>query len=250
MEYTLDYQEKDQRAIYGTASFSQSSITIPAGQKSSIDVSITPPSDIDPTKLPVFGGYVAITSDDESFHIPYVGPPYSLWNTPYLQIQNSSDSTIFPRIWSYNTDHSVLTTDTGVLEFVASNGFGSSLPTLQWTREFRVDVLPANTTIQANHYGFDKDAEYEYKPSTFTPNSTVFEHESFGTLSLLQGYNWPAGNGIFRSDTLVTGSDGGKWAVGNGDYRWLVSALRWGGTSGELGDYDTWLGPVIRFVSG
>jgi hypothetical protein len=143
-----------------------------------------------------------------------------------------------------------LTTDTGLLEFVAANGYGSSLPTLQWTREFRVDVLPANTTITANHYGFDPTVKQEYIPSAFTPNSTVFGHESFGTLSLLDGYNWPAGNGIFRSDTLVTGGDGVQWSVGNGDYRWLVGALRWGGTSGNVGDYDTWLGPVVRFVSG
>ncbi|TVY93472.1 Minor extracellular protease [Lachnellula willkommii] len=247
MDYTLEYQEKNQRAIYGTAAFSQSSITIPAGQRSSIHVSVTPPSDIDPSKLPVFSGYINIVSDDKDLHIPYVGPPYSLFNTPYIKIQNSTSSAIFPRIWSYN--QIVSTVDTGVLEFVAENGFGSSLPTLQWTREFRVDVLPANTTVQANNYGFDKDAEYEYKPSAFTPNSTVFGHESFGTLTILLGYNWPSGNGIFRSDTIVTGSDGGKWAVGNGDYRWLVSALRWGGVSGVLGDYDTWLGPVVRFVS-
>jgi hypothetical protein len=42
----------DQRAIYGTASFSPSSITIPARQKSSIHVAITPPSGIDPPNSP------------------------------------------------------------------------------------------------------------------------------------------------------------------------------------------------------
>ncbi|TVY44593.1 Minor extracellular protease [Lachnellula occidentalis] len=233
MDYNLDHQEENQRAIYGTADFSQSSITISAGQQSSVHLSIIPPSGIDPSKLPVFSGYINIVSDDEDLQIPY--------------IQNSTSSAIFPRIWSYN--QSVLTVDTGILDFVAENGFGSSLPTLQWTREFRVDVLPANTTIQANNYGFDKDAEYTYRPSAFTPNSTIFDHECFGTLTVLLGYIEPSGNGIFRSDTIVTGSDGGNWAVGNGDYRWLVSALRWGGVSGVLGDYDTWLGPVVRFVS-
>lgn len=251
MDYYLGYQELNQQAIYGGASFSKSTITIPARQSASIDISITPPSGVDRSKLPVFGGFIKITSDADTFHVPYVGPPYSLYNTPYLLIQNTTDA-VFPRIWSYNSDQSILTTDAGLLEFNAANGYGSSLPTLQWTREFRVDVLPANTNITAAHYGFDASdlKDYTYKPSAFASNSTVFGYPSFGTLSLLQGYNWPAGNGVFRSDTLVTGSDGKQWAVGDGDYRWLVSVLRWGGVSGVKGDYDTWLGPVVRFVSG
>lgn len=250
MDYTLAYSEYNQRAIYGSASFTPSTLTIPAGQSSTVHIAIIPPPGIDATLLPVFSGYINIQSGEESLHVPYVGPPYSLYNTPYLYIQNASAGAVFPRIWSYNADQSVSTVDEGLLEFKVSNGYGSSLPTLQWTREFRIDVLPANTPIasKVNHYGYDPNIKYPYRPSAFKPNSTVFGYESFGTLSVLSGYNWPAGNGVFRSDTQVTGGDGGKWAVGRGDYRWLVSALRWGGVSGNLGDYDTWLGPVVRFV--
>ncbi|TVY62915.1 Minor extracellular protease vpr, partial [Lachnellula suecica] len=221
MDYTLSYQELNQRPIYGTAFFSQQTLTIPGGESRSIHAAITPPASIDPTTLPVFGGYIAISSSSgESFHIPYVGPPYSLYNTPHLYVQNASQGTVFPRIWGYNADRSVLSVDAGLLEFVPAYGYGSSLPTLQWTREFRVDVLPADTNISAEHYGFDPSVTYPYVPSAFAPNSTIFGYPSFGTLSLLQGYNWPSGNGIFAQDTLVTGSDGVKWAVGNGDYRW------------------------------
>jgi hypothetical protein len=179
-----------------------------------------------------------------------VGPPYSLFNTPYIYTSPTSSGVQLPSLYGYNADQSNITYDIGLLEVVVSYGFGGAVPTLQWTTEFSISILPANTNIKPDHYGFNQSIQYPYIPSAFAPNSTVFRHPSFGTLINDTGLMWPENNAPFDSDTSVRGDNGVRWKVGNGDYRWFAAVLRWGGTSGRQEDYDTWLGPVIRFVNG
>ncbi|RDL35480.1 uncharacterized protein BP5553_07411 [Venustampulla echinocandica] len=250
MDYTLQYQELNQRPQYGSANFALSGITIPPGQSDTIHLSINPPNDVDPTSLPVFSGFLCVSdSDGESFHIPYVGAPYSIYNAAYLVVKNDSQAGIIsPRVWSYDANGTIVT-DYGLEEFVPDRGYGSDLSTSQWTREFRVDVLPADTNITADHYGFDRTITYPDIPSKFTPNMTVFGYPSFGMLANNTGYIWPGANGQFGADTKVMSSNGVRYLVGDGDYRWFVSVLRWGGTSGKRDDYDTWLSPILRVVS-
>lgn len=80
------------------------------------------------------------------------------------------------------------------------------------------------------------------------PAVDLWGYESFGTLRDDVGIYWPGGIGVSGSDTGVKLGDGTVVQVGDGDYRWFVRVLRTGGTSGERGDYETWLGPVVRFV--
>ncbi len=42
--------------------------------------------------------------------------------------------------------------------------------------------------------------------------------------------------------------EGGEAPTSPGDYRMLISALRWGGNATNLADYETWLGPVLRVI--
>jgi subtilisin family serine protease len=250
-DYYPQYNEPSQEAMYGTASFPTPTVTIGAGQSAKVLFSIAPPENVVASNLPVFGGFIKVSdADGDSFSVPYVGPPYSLYNTPYIYTQPASAGVQLPSVYAFNEDQTQIIYDTDFLEFNASNGFSGSIPTLQWTQEFRLDVLPANTSIKPNHYGFNKTNKYPYIPSVLEPNSTIFGHPSFGTLLNITGYTWPESNSPFAFDTMVTSSNGVNYAVGNGDYRWLASVLRWGGTSGRQEDYDTWLGPVIRFVSG
>jgi Subtilase family/Fn3-like domain len=250
-DYYLQYAESSQQPLYGTATFPTPTVAIGAGQSTEVTFSISPPTGVTPSNLPVFGGFITVTDSDKStFSIPYVGPPYSLYNTPYIYTSPPNSGVQLPSVYSYNADQSDIIYDTGLLEFVASYGFGGAIPTLQWTTEFSVSLVPANTHIQPDHYGYNKSIEYPYIPSAFEPNSTVFRHPSFGTLVNDTGFMWPENNGPFGSDTSVTGDNGVKWKVGNGDYRWFAAVLRWGGTSGRQEDYDTWLSPVIRFVNG
>ena len=250
MDYYLSYMEINQQANYGTASFSKPTVTIAAGQSATIGLSITPPSNVVPSNLPVFGGFIkVIDTDAETFHVPYLGPPYSLFNTPYLLIEPISAGPLLPQIYAFNSDQSGITVDMDFLEVDPSNGFSSDIPTLQWTSAFRVDVLPADTSITANHYGFNTSKTFPYVPSSLKPNSTIFGYPSFGTLVNETGLIGPSGGSVSGSDTSVTASNGVSYQVGNGDYRWFASVLRWGGDPTKQEDYDTWLGPIIRFVN-
>jgi len=179
-----------------------------------------------------------------------VGAPYSLFNTPYFYTSPASSGAQLPSVYGYNADQSNITYDIGLLEVVASYGFGGAVPTLQWTKEFSISLLPTNTNIKLNHYAFNQPIQYPYIPSAFSPNSTVFRQPSFGTLINDTGLMWPENNAPFGSDTSVKGDNRVRWKVGNGDYRWFAAVLRWCGTRGRQEDYDTWLGPVIRFVNG
>ncbi|KAE8443393.1 hypothetical protein EG329_001952 [Mollisiaceae sp. DMI_Dod_QoI] len=249
MEYYIPSNAKNQEPVYGTANFSTPSVTVAAQSSTTVQFSIVPPQGVVPSNLPVFGGFIKIGDNDgKSFSVPYVGPPYSLYNAPYLLIQNASSGTQLPEVYAYNADQSDLSYDTGLLEINTTNGYGASIPTLQWTRAFRVDVLPANTNITANYYGFDPSVKYDYKPSKSSPQESIFGFPSFGSTMNTTGFVWPGGSSPFSSDDTVMTSNGSKYSVGKGDYRWFASVLREGGSDGVQEDYDTWLGPIMRFV--
>ncbi|RFU36322.1 hypothetical protein B7463_g117, partial [Scytalidium lignicola] len=247
MDYTLQFRELNQVALYASAHFPTSKVILLPGQTKTVDFSIIPPQGVVPTNLPVAGGFISVASSDgETYHVPYIGPPYSLYNQPYLQI--STTGTILPQIQKFNSDGTV-TVDSGLAEFVEGENFGAVFGVLQQSQEFRIDMLPANTTITANYYGFNASETYPYIPSATTPEETIFGHPSFGTILNETGFLWPTGYRPFGSDSSVTRSNGTSYVAGPGDYRWYASALRWGGTSGKQEDYDTWLGPIVRWVA-
>ncbi|CZR60325.1 related to subtilisin-like serine protease [Phialocephala subalpina] len=249
MDYYIPSGKKNQEPMFGTTHFPTPSLTVPAGTSINVQFSIIPPQGVVPSNLPVFGGFIKVSdSDGKSFSVPYAGPPYSLYNTPYLLVQNASQGTQLPEVYAYNADQSQVTYDTGLLEINATNGYGASIPTLQWTRSFRVDVLPANTNITANYYGFDTIVKNDYQPSRSVPSDSIFGYPSFGTVVNSSGFIWPGGSSPFELDDTVMRSNGSKYSVGNGDYRWFASVLREGGSHGVQEDHDTWLGPVMRFV--
>jgi hypothetical protein len=98
-------------------------------------------------------------------------------------------------------------------------------------------------------FGFNTSVTYPYQPPAFAPNSTIFGYKGFGTLLNVTGWSWPEAFGPWMMDTSVTGDNGELWFVGPTDYRWFASVLKQGGTIGVQSDYETWLGPVMRFVS-
>ncbi|KAK0120301.1 hypothetical protein ONS95_011708 [Cadophora gregata] len=245
MNYRLEYREINQIPLFGNANFSSPTVTVQPHQSTTVSVTVSPPNDVVPSKLPVFGGFIKITSssEEDSYSVPYVGPPYSLFNTPYIYTGGIST----PAIYTY--EESQLVYAENLVEIGLSDRWGGSITTLQWSQHVRIDLLPANTSIVADHYGFDAKFEWEYHPSAAKPGEKVFGQESFGTLVDKQGYFWPGGEGTTGTGTAVQTS-GGKVAVGQGDYRWFFAVLRWGGTVGKKEDYETWLGPVMRFTNG
>ncbi|KAI0123419.1 peptidase S8/S53 domain-containing protein [Xylariales sp. AK1849] len=247
LDYQLEHFEVNQLPKYGSANFPTPTIELAAGASTNVAFTIAPPDDVEPDKLPVFGGFIKVSSGGEVLNVPYAGPPYSLFNTDYIHFDPSSP---LPRVY-FDFPNGTRVIDTDIVTVNSSINYKSSISRDQYTRSFRVDVLPANTSIQADKYGFDTTIEHDYVISTVAPRSSIFGYPSYGTLVNQTGLVSPASN-IWPSGTgvSVTAADGATYSPGIGDYRWLVSVLRWGGDDDLLQDHDTWLGPIIRIVEG
>jgi hypothetical protein len=252
MDAILDYGQKNQIAKYGNASFSPASVWLAPGKSAVINVTITPPSDVTVTKMPVFGGFVKVhdMSGFEDFSVPYVGPPFSLFNAPYIY-QYHSDDVNLPEIWFKYPDGSDATV-INLLEFNNTMEYGSAASYSLWTSEYRVDVLPANTSFPSVSKGYDVKVPYTYHSSAIPPKSSFLGFPSYGNLKDITRLSSPANNySPFGGPGMtVKGDDGVTYTLAAGDYRWLVSVLRWGGDPSLVKDYDSWLGPVIRVVDG
>ena len=68
--------------------FSEISFTVAPGQTQGLTAHFTAPTGLDPSVLPIFSGFIDITSPNETFHISYVGLAASLKNA---QVVDNSD---------------------------------------------------------------------------------------------------------------------------------------------------------------
>ncbi|KAI8201518.1 Minor extracellular protease vpr [Colletotrichum sp. SAR 10_76] len=66
--------------------FSSEKLTVPAGGSVDLTVTCTPPSNLNATLLPVYSGYIILTSttDAPSLNVPYLGVVGSMYSTPVL----------------------------------------------------------------------------------------------------------------------------------------------------------------------
>ncbi|KAI0887884.1 subtilisin-like protein [Annulohypoxylon maeteangense] len=243
------FSQENQLPIYGSAEFEAPTVEVAANDSTIVSFKIRPPtSDVKPERQPVFGGFIKMTSEDEEFSIPYSGSPFSLFNAAYFHIVNTSDN-VQPSL-SYKFDEGWVI-NRGLFEVNSSLSYRSLIGRSQFTRGYRIDLVPANISIIPDLYGFDPAEKHEYRPSTTVPPTTIYGLPSYGTLvnstELLSPstYNWPLGTGV--TATLPNGT---KYSPSLGDYRWLASVLRWGGDPELLDDHETWLSGVIRLVDG
>ena len=65
----------------------------------------------------------------ESFSVPYLGPPYSLFNTPYILFENTG--TILPEVYANNADGSI-SLDADLIKVTEGLGYGSAVPTRKY----------------------------------------------------------------------------------------------------------------------
>ncbi|KAI1495697.1 peptidase S8/S53 domain-containing protein [Biscogniauxia marginata] len=67
-------------------SFASRQVIVPAGSSTDVTVTVTPPSDLNATLLPVYSGYISLNgSNGESLMLPYQGVVGSMVSTPVLQ---------------------------------------------------------------------------------------------------------------------------------------------------------------------
>jgi hypothetical protein len=187
-----------QYSIYGSASFSASTVTIPAGKTHEISVSFTPPilSPAQVHKTPVFSGFVLISSSDETFSIPYLGLPYSRKNTNAIDLSNF---TISDGVQNYNVAQPCVFHYPGIYDdnanwtirintqFEAYNLTEWEFPSIEVNfltggADYEIHVLQANTTFEPTHYGYDPKVEVEYMDTNHTPHETFQGVPSYGWL--------------------------------------------------------------------
>jgi Fn3-like domain/FlgD Ig-like domain len=207
---------------FASLAFSQSTVTIPAGQRKIVSVTVTPPK-IDGSRLPVYSGYIAINgSDSSALSLPYLGVVGSLHNRPVLDkretlLSRAKDSmnTPVPANITFVIPPAGFSNDTSyrnrteLPKIVITLGFGSPL--------VRVDVVPlTNCSLAARSA------------------ATVFGTKTLGQPEGFPVYYNPRGTLEFSWD--------GKLADGNyapsGQYKLAVRALRVYGDEKKAEEYD------------
>ncbi|KAH8900461.1 subtilisin-like protein, partial [Thozetella sp. PMI_491] len=252
------------QSIYAALEFSSDELTIDAGASTTISFQVTPPADIDQDNVPVISGIISILSGSgETFSLPYEGLPYSRRNAKYINIatvQVTEDLSMpWPFMYEEDPDLGNYTfyNDSGIMvldkrpiiihDYIVGLLFGIMQP----SANVRADLLPANTTLVPTYYGYDRTAEWNYILTT-EPYRNMMEDTVTPTYGLIGGYNpfRPFSNIIDWEDCTVITTDpkyddeGGVAPTSVGDYRILLSALRWGGNITNPNDWESWLSPV------
>ncbi|THH29254.1 hypothetical protein EUX98_g4919 [Antrodiella citrinella] len=178
---------------FATVEFSETSFTVHPGQTQKLTAHFTAPTGADSSVLPIFSGFIVISSADETFHVNYVGLAASLKNA---QVIDTSD--VF-----FGVDLPALGASDGSFISGPSNFtfVGDDLPTLIMrltfgTPQLRIDLVApdVNITTTSNQPGFSSVT----KRSLFTfPNA-----ETLGTFAQVKTLG-----PLFEFDFLPRNSD-------------------------------------------
>ena len=157
---------------FAQVSFSVDSVEVPASSSKTVEFTITPPSDMDVHKLPVYGGYITLDSDTESLVVPYLGVPYKRSSVSMLEVpdevtyytsdpQPPTGVPRFPYVRTSNTEKR----NNDMASYTFSNGTDADLPRfellgMQATDYMRFDVVPVDTDFEADLLGFDPSVQH------------------------------------------------------------------------------------------
>ncbi|RYP70708.1 hypothetical protein DL771_005312 [Monosporascus sp. 5C6A] len=265
---------KNNSPAYASASFSSSTIEVPASSEATVEVTLTAP-ELDPAKLPVYGGYVTITSSDDEGElvVPYVGVPYERASIEVLDTTNltslgSSPAPPpgvpeLPYMQSYA--NSTRINDAATFTFPSPNHEGADdnplfMGTIRQPCAYvRFDVVPADTPFKPTNYGFDTSAENGETSSPPVAGLDDFGGvQSYGAfMTMVGGHDKPKhprewywrGYGVFTQQwewATVALANGTLYQLPNADYRVLIRALRYGYDWADPEGYDSWLSPLVR----
>ncbi|UKZ52749.1 hypothetical protein TrVGV298_006536 [Trichoderma virens] len=255
--------------VPASAQFSQSSLTLGPGQSASIQVQIKPQHDDWPWSMPVYGGFVKITSDDAAYSIPYIGVPYNRTEVgPIMHNVTTQVPYDSPGILKLRADDLFLANGQIPTPNIDSYNWSLDLSksfipvfrvdVLLPSRFIRFDLVPANTSFVPSIYGFDPDAHIDYKPPSQAILPGFLGVPTYGQLFSITVDDAPSNSPTisqplinhFFAQALVypalTNDDNVTYNISSGDYRPLLRALRWNGNEANPDDYESWLGPVIR----
>jgi hypothetical protein len=247
-------------ASYASVKFSQTSVTVAAGQSATIVATFTPPKDIPEVYLPVYSGFIKITNNNDEFRVVYLGQPYSRFNAKYLDTTDKYGLGKLPQLLSYDANYNPsIITDIATYNF-GTGAPGQGYPYLQWLIQQsiqyqRIEIVPYNTTFEPTYYGFNRTAASPYGvPSSALPlvypdlkiNATVAGAEIFGFFKEDIGNQKPSLFLYYLDSQILSFGEEFLGVLPEGDYRALLRVLKWGGDYTKEEDFESWLSPVIR----
>lgn len=255
--------------VPASAKFSQSSLTLGPGQSATVQVQIIPQHDDWPWSLPVYAGYVKITSDDAAYSIPYIGVPYNRTEVgPIMHNVTTQQPYDSPGLLKVKADNLYLADATIPTPNIESYNWSTDLSqsyipifrvdVLLPTRFVRFDLVPANISFVPSLYGFDPNAHIDYKAPSQAILPGFLGVPTYGILFAITVDAAPDNSPILSQPYFnhffaqaffppaLTNDDNVSYNITSGDYRPLVRALRWNGDETNPDDYESWLGPVIR----
>lgn len=242
-----------QYAIYGSATFSTNQVLLGAGQSVDVEVKFSAPPRVDAAQNPIISGFIHISNNNDHFSIPYAGVPYDRLGEEYFDLSGRYTQPQFNLTpWdTFNYDLGPVYKVKTFLEFDGSNyKYPQILTSFNfYSHHIRLDVLPPNTSYVPDLYGFNTTETFDYNFSNSTLSSKFLGYDTYGMAwdhvdSGLPDWGWLSWYG-----RQVTTDAGDMIAVGNGDYRLLLSILRAGGNAAERESWESFLSPVIRYIN-
>ncbi|CEL53508.1 Minor extracellular protease vpr OS=Bacillus subtilis (strain 168) GN=vpr PE=1 SV=1 [Rhizoctonia solani AG-1 IB] len=248
-----------------TVTIEPTELVVPAGSSASVNVTISPPTNLDASQFPVYSGYVRATgSDNSTLQSTYIGVAASLKGMKVIDNTNAYFGDVqvpavadalgnpVPPNGSATFRMNALDFPIVVFRLVA----GSPL--------VRFDLIDSQQSPTTNQRRIrHEDERHETGPAT-TPSkrstsSWLFtkRFQATGTfdavpiLGILSQERY-----IARSNAATTPEEGGYYAVAisqygngtaipNGSYRILLRALKITGSPDQEEDYETWTSPTI-----
>lgn len=221
--------------------FSQSEITLRPGARTNVQVTLTPPTGLAASRLPVYGGYIALNgSNGDNLSIPYQGVAGSMRAQQVLDPEGAylSRSTAAPDYLpvSANTtftlpspahNTTVAQNMTVYPEIVANLFLGTAI--------FRADVVPVGrvNATTTNVLGVNTIGERTVSGSALMPTNQLISPPA-GSISGFPATYQPRGTLLHEWDGTLAG---GRVAPA-GTYTILLRTLRIFGDPAVAEDYD------------
>ncbi|PFH46516.1 hypothetical protein AMATHDRAFT_7712 [Amanita thiersii Skay4041] len=219
---------------------SEETFTLPAGAIKTVVATISPPMGVDHDTFPVYSGFIMIKSDTESLHVTYMGLAASLKNK---HVVDDGKTLGLPlpalldmnhHIQEYETEYTFIDRDIPTLLFRLAFG----------TPKLRIDLVdpkidytptlnPKSVSGRIPHQSGDSFIKVPIVGSIFEMKWASRNHGIIGAKGF--SYLVPLQEAKFLNKTPIP----------NGDYRFLLSALRVTGDPSRDEDIETWLSPVI-----
>ncbi|KZL79152.1 subtilisin-like protease [Colletotrichum incanum] len=231
--------------------------TVPAGASLDVSFRVTPPSDEDASQIPIFSGFIRITSSaNETFTIPYMGPAYNYSSTPVVGLTNITEEQRFNALTPSRDPLSApqVFANGDKVDIGNYRSFSFQYPdypvayftTLQPIRQFRFDIVRASTNFTPTWYGFDPDVKLDnLTETTMKESGTVAGVSVLGSNMIQNGWlpqtNYQASWSYSILD--VTASKG--LGLKRGSYRILLRWLKFFKDENDPDSWESWMSGVI-----